>query len=108
MSSSSHPRSRRTNDLLDDNDEEDDAFNDHLDVVDDLDDEHHHGGGSSIGATDNDDEDWDVELAAEGRLVQITYTIPKERLRVVNAGAGDRVIGDDVSEVVSRTSQEGR
>lgn len=107
MSSSSRRRSRRTNDLLDDNEDEDDAFDDRLDVVDDPDDDHHRGGGgSSIGATD--DEDWDVELAAEGRLVQITYTIPKERLRVVNAGAGDRVIGDDVSEVVSRTSQEGR
>lgn len=107
MSSSSHRQSRRTNDLLDDNEaEEDDAFDDRLDVIDDDPDEHHRGGGSSIGATD--DEDWDVELAAEGRLVQITYTIPKERLRVVNAGAGDRVIGDDVSEVVSRTSQEGK
>lgn len=105
MSTSSRHRSRHADDLLDDN-EENDASDDRLDVIDNLDDEHHRGGGSSIGATD--DEDWDVELAAEGRLVQITYTIPKERLRVVNAGAGDRVIGDDLSEVVSRTSQEGK
>lgn len=103
--SSSRRRSSRTNDL-DDNEEEDDAFNHYLDIVDDPDNEHHRRGGSSIGATD--DEDWDVELAAEGRLVQITYTVPKERLRVVNAGDGDRVVSDDASEVVSRTSEEGR
>jgi hypothetical protein len=32
-----------------------------------------------------DDEDWDVERAVEQRLVQIMFTVPKERLRVVNA-----------------------
>jgi hypothetical protein len=37
----------------------------------------------------DDDEEWDVEAAAEGRLVQVTFTIPKEKLRVVNAGIGD-------------------
>ncbi|RHZ55203.1 uncharacterized protein CDV56_100420 [Aspergillus thermomutatus] len=36
-----------------------------------------------------DDEDWDVEGAAEGRRVQMTFTVPKERLRVVNATAED-------------------
>lgn len=43
----------------------------------------------------DDDEDWDVEAAAEGRRVQVTYTVPKEKLRVVNATAGDM---DDFSE----------
>jgi hypothetical protein len=32
-----------------------------------------------------DDEEWDVERAVEQRLVQIMFTVPKERLRVVNA-----------------------
>lgn len=31
------------------------------------------------------DEDWDVEKVAEGRDVQIMFTVPKSRLRVVNA-----------------------
>ncbi|KAF3491849.1 uncharacterized protein GIQ15_01366 [Arthroderma uncinatum] len=44
---------------------------------------------------DYDDEDWDVEAAAEGRVVQVTFTVPKERLRVVNAGAGDTIDDDD-------------
>ncbi|OGE58314.1 hypothetical protein PENARI_c001G03047 [Penicillium arizonense] len=39
--------------------------------------------------------DWDVEGAAEGRRVQITYTVPREKLRVVNATAGDM---DAISE----------
>ncbi|KAJ5294844.1 hypothetical protein PENANT_c014G08845 [Penicillium antarcticum] len=39
--------------------------------------------------------DWDVEGAAEGRRVQMTYTVPREKLRVVNATAGDM---DTISE----------
>lgn len=31
------------------------------------------------------EDDWDVERAVEQRLVQIMFTVPKERLRVVNA-----------------------
>lgn len=53
---------------------------------------------------DDDDDDWDVEAAVEGRLVQITYTVPKERLRVVNAGIADRVTVDDESDKESRAS----
>ncbi|PLN84185.1 hypothetical protein BDW42DRAFT_48266 [Aspergillus taichungensis] len=49
-------------------------------------------------AVNDDDDDWDVEGAAEGRRVQVTFTVPKEKLRVVNATAGDM---DDVSEVDS-------
>ncbi|KAL1968882.1 hypothetical protein VTN77DRAFT_1243 [Rasamsonia byssochlamydoides] len=49
----------------------------------------------------DDEEDWDVEAAAEGRLVQVTtYTVPKEKLRVVNAGVGD-IVGDDESDRAS-------
>ena len=32
------------------------------------------------------DEDWDVESAVERRVVQVMFTVPKEKLRVVNRG----------------------
>lgn len=37
----------------------------------------------------SDEEDWDIETAAEGRRVQVTFTVPKERLRVVNGAPND-------------------
>ncbi|KAK2812525.1 hypothetical protein FQN49_008359 [Arthroderma sp. PD_2] len=52
---------------------------------------------------DYDDEDWDVEAAAEGRVVQVTFTVPKERLRVVNAGAGDAIDDDDEHDENAKT-----
>ncbi|PYH99179.1 galactose oxidase [Aspergillus ellipticus CBS 707.79] len=48
------------------------------------------------------DEDWDVEGAAEGRRVQVTFTVPKERLRVVNAAAGD--LDNESIKTVSRSN----
>jgi hypothetical protein len=33
------------------------------------------------------EEDWDVETAVQQRVVQVMFTVPKERLRVVNADA---------------------
>ena len=45
------------------------------------------------------DEEWDVESAVERRVVQVMFTVPKEKLRVVNRGPD----GDGVS-VVSRES----
>ncbi|KAL1854260.1 hypothetical protein Plec18167_000179 [Paecilomyces lecythidis] len=47
-------------------------------------------------SSEDDEEDWDVEAAAEGRLVQVTFTVPKEKLRVVNAGTGE-IDDDDMS-----------
>lgn len=44
---------------------------------------------------DEEEEDWDIDTAAEGRRVQIAFTVPKERLRVVNATAKDM---DSMSE----------
>jgi hypothetical protein len=32
-------------------------------------------------------EDWDIEKAVESRLVQVMFSVPKDRLRVVNADA---------------------
>lgn len=53
------------------------------------------GTGQYIHGMDYDDEDWDVEAAAEGRIVQIAYTVPKEKLRVVNCGVEDESDDDD-------------
>ncbi|PSN64148.1 hypothetical protein BS50DRAFT_499246, partial [Corynespora cassiicola Philippines] len=36
-------------------------------------------------ATPADEEDWDVEAAVERRVVQVMFTVPKSKLRVVNA-----------------------
>jgi hypothetical protein len=44
---------------------------------------------------EDDVHDWDLEGAAEGRRVQMMFTVPREKLRVVNATAGDL---DNVSE----------
>ncbi|KAF9892712.1 hypothetical protein FE257_001114 [Aspergillus nanangensis] len=55
---------------------------------------------------DDDDADWDVEGAAEGRRVQVTFTVPKEKLRVVNATAGD-MDGLSVSSI-SRNNSDAR
>lgn len=44
-----------------------------------------------------EDEEWDVESAIERRVVQVMFTVPKEKLRVVNRGPD----GDGIS-VVSR------
>lgn len=41
--------------------------------------------GGGLGGEEEEDDEWDVERAVEQRLVQIMFTVPKERLRVVNA-----------------------
>ena len=46
-------------------------------------------------ASQRSGDEWDVEAAAERRVVQVMFTVPREKLRVVNAGE------DDSSEVVS-------
>lgn len=40
---------------------------------------------SNKGKENNEDDDWDVEQAAAGRDFQVMFTMPKARLRVVNA-----------------------
>ncbi|KAJ1333687.1 multipile epidermal growth factor-like domains protein 8 [Microdochium nivale] len=42
-------------------------------------------GGYLPARAQDDDEDWDIEKEVEKRLVQVMFTVPKERLRVVNA-----------------------
>ena len=41
--------------------------------------------GLGSGEGEDVEEDWDIERAVEQRLVQVMFTVPKERLRVVNA-----------------------
>lgn len=50
------------------------------------------GAAASIGP---EEEEWDVESAVERRVVQVMFTVPREKLRVVNAGPD----GDGVSIV---------
>ena len=38
------------------------------------------------GERNRNDEEWDVESAVEKRVVQVMFTVPKEKLRVVNQG----------------------
>ncbi|KAK8186292.1 hypothetical protein BC567DRAFT_253842 [Phyllosticta citribraziliensis] len=38
---------------------------------------------------EGDDSEWDIEAASENRLVQMLFTVPRQRLRVVNADVGD-------------------
>ena len=48
---------------------------------------------------DADDEEWDVESAVERRVVQVMFTVPKEKLRVVNRGPdgdGDSILSTEV------------
>ncbi|EXJ86158.1 hypothetical protein A1O1_06528 [Capronia coronata CBS 617.96] len=37
------------------------------------------------GELEDSDDDWDVETAVQKRVVQVMFTVPKEKLRVVNA-----------------------
>jgi len=39
-----------------------------------------------------EEDEWDVEGAAENRVVQLMFTVPRERLRVVNADVDGRSI----------------
>ncbi|CAJ2513633.1 Uu.00g017520.m01.CDS01 [Anthostomella pinea] len=79
-------------------------------------------GGAGAGAGDlgdgedhDDDDDWDIERAVEQRLVQVMFTVPKERLRVVNAepemeweSGEDVVVVDPARERAAQPQEEGR
>lgn len=43
-----------------------------------------------------DGEDWDVETAIQKRVVQVMFTVPKEKLRVVNADALSLISRSDI------------
>ena len=52
------------------------------------------------------EEEWDVEKAVEQRMVQIMFTVPKERLRVVNAEV-ERELEEEMEAVVVDPGREG-
>ncbi|KAL8935670.1 MAG: hypothetical protein Q9216_005311 [Gyalolechia sp. 2 TL-2023] len=72
------------------------------------------GGGKSegVGAERNrDDEEWDVESAVEKRVVQVMFTVPKAKLRVVNGapdGDGESVRSREVDEAEKEREGKGK
>ena len=60
---------------------------------------------SNAKAQEGNDDDWDVESAVERRVVQVMFTVPKEKLRVINRGPeGD---GESVMSTEVKDSTEG-
>jgi hypothetical protein len=49
----------------------------------------------------DEEEEWDIERAVENRVVQVMFTVPKEKLRVVNSSAEDN--RSEVSSLKSKT-----
>jgi hypothetical protein len=60
------------------------------------------GATSTAATTLGDEDEWDVERAVQNRVVQVMFTVPKERLRVVNQD-----VADDGSDVGSLRSKKG-
>lgn len=50
------------------------------------------------GDEDYDSDEWDVESAVQKRVVQVMFTVPKEKLRVVNADSLSLISRSDVDE----------
>lgn len=61
-----------------------------------------HGHGTGEGW---DEDDWDIEKAVEQRLVQVMFSVPKERLRIVN-GEPDIISIEESVVVVDPASEE--
>lgn len=57
------------------------------------------------GTEEEDEEDWDVEAAVRDRLVQVMFTVPREKLRVVNAGEADLISLSDSAGGRSASSE---
>ncbi|KAL9124926.1 MAG: hypothetical protein Q9217_005796 [Psora testacea] len=56
-----------------------------------------------------EDEEWDVESAVERRVVQVMFTVPKEKLRVVNKGPdgdGESILSAEVKEAAEEAAKE--
>ena len=67
-----------------------------------VEDEERRGERSGANFEDGDDEEWDVESAVERRVVQVMFTVPKEKLRVVNKGPD----GDGEESILSAEVKE--
>ncbi|KAL8658530.1 MAG: hypothetical protein Q9226_000943 [Calogaya cf. arnoldii] len=53
------------------------------------------------GGRGTNDEEWDVESAIERRVVQVMFTVPREKLRVVNGapeGDGESVLSNELKD----------
>ncbi|KAL8948474.1 MAG: hypothetical protein Q9183_007683, partial [Haloplaca sp. 2 TL-2023] len=60
---------------------------------------------------EEEEAEWDVESAVENRVVQVMFTVPKEKLRVVNGapeGDGDSVLSTEMREAVSERDDKGK
>lgn len=65
------------------------------------------GGGHGHGAGEGwDEDDWDIEKAVEQRLVQVMFSVPKERLRIVN-GEPDIISIEESVVFVDPEAEEG-
>lgn len=70
------------------------------------------GGGekrSDAVAHEADSEEWDIESAVERRVVQVMFTVPKEKLRVVNGGPdgdGESFMSAEIKDVEKVTGIE--
>ncbi|KAK5143087.1 hypothetical protein LTR04_002000 [Oleoguttula sp. CCFEE 6159] len=64
--------------------------------------------GSAGKSRDGGDEDWDVEAAVEKRMVQVMFTVPKTRLRVVNDMERASLMSGDAESVKDGKEEGGR
>lgn len=62
---------------------------------------------TEVGKEADADSEWDVEAAVQKRLVQVMFTVPKERLRVVNVDQLSLVSKSDVGEGEGEGKGEG-
>ncbi|KAG8410107.1 hypothetical protein J3458_019174 [Metarhizium acridum] len=60
---------------------------------------------SVAGGSEQPENDWDIERAVEQRLVQVMFTVPKERLRVVNGDAESQMEADDTLQKGARLKE---
>ncbi|KAL9120524.1 MAG: hypothetical protein Q9187_002920 [Circinaria calcarea] len=58
-------------------------------------------------SANEDHEEWDVESAVERRVVQVMFTVPKEKLRIVNGApdADEESIGGREQDIVERDAK---
>ena len=57
---------------------------------------------------EGEEDEWDVESAVEKRVVQVMFTVPKEKLRVVNRnpdGDGESILSAEKGEAAGVTEE---
>ncbi|KAL9001177.1 MAG: hypothetical protein Q9169_000361 [Polycauliona sp. 2 TL-2023] len=68
-------------------------------------------GTARSGGAGANDEEWDVESAIERRVVQVMFTVPREKLRVVNGapeGDGESMLSNEVHEADTAVKDKGK